>query len=266
VVYHCAALANDWGPLGDFQRTNVEGTQCVLDAASATRIKKFVHVSTEAVLLDGSPLVQVTESRPLPEQPLLGYPSTKAEAERRVLAANDKDLATVIVRPRLIWGKDDPKLLPRLVEASDGGWLKLIDRGQHLTSTCHVDNVVEGLLLAAERGLPGRTYFLTDGEPVQVHWFMAQMLEAVGRRPPSGSIPYGLAKLAAKVLDFVWRTFKLQGSPPISLMAVMLAGQEITLGDKRARQELGYQGAMSIEQGLAGLTGPADLPKPPSGK
>jgi nucleoside-diphosphate-sugar epimerase len=61
----------------------------------------------------------LAESRALPEHPLSGYPSTKGAAERLVLQANCAALATVIVRPRLIWGKDDPKILPRLVEASD---------------------------------------------------------------------------------------------------------------------------------------------------
>lgn len=262
VAYHCAALAEDWAPLADFERVNVDGTRSVLDAARQAGVRKLVHVSTEAVFLDGSPLVQLTESRELPDAPLLGYPSTKAAAERLVLAANDQSLATVIVRPRLIWGRNDPNILPRIVEAVDKGWLRLIDGGTFLTSTCHVDNVVEGMLLAAERGQPGRAFFLTDGDPVEQRWFMAQQLQAVGRALPTGSVPLWLATLAARVLAAVWRGLRLSGTPPLTPLAVALAGHEVTVVDRRARQELGYTAAVSIADGLETLTGPPDLPPP----
>jgi len=265
VAYHCAALAEDWGELARFEQVNVEGTRCVLQAARTAGVRKLVHVSTEAVYLDGSPLVGVTESRPLPERPLPGYPSTKGAAEKLVLQANSAELATVIVRPRLIWGRDDPKILPRLVEASDGGWLRLIDGGRFKTSTCHVDNCVEGMLLAGERGEPGRVFFLTDGEDVLVHDFMAQVLGAVGRPAPTGSIPLWAATWLARICALLWRLLPLKGTPPLTPMAVLLSGHEITVVDRRARTELGYQGRVTRDEGLATLTGPPDLPPPPSG-
>ncbi len=259
VVYHCAALAADWGPLEDFVAVNVTGTANVLAAAAAAKVAKLVHVSTEAVLVDGSPLVGVTESRPLPEAPLEGYPSTKAEAERQVLAASSARLATCVVRPRLIWGHDDSTVLPRLVEAADRGSLRFIDGGEYLTSTCHVDNVVEGMLLAAERGLPGRVFFLTDGEPVQVRSFMESMLRAVGREPRAGSLPGWAADLLAGLFELLWRWLPLRGSPPLTRLAIELMGREVTVEDRRARQELGYRGRVSRDEGLASLTGPPGL-------
>jgi nucleoside-diphosphate-sugar epimerase len=265
VAYHCAALADDWGDLADFERINVNGTRAVLDAATIAGVRKLVHVSTEAVYLDREPLVQLTESRALPEHPLSGYPSTKGAAERLVLQANCAALATVIVRPRLIWGKDDPKILPRLVEASDGGWLRLIDGGRFLTSTCHVDNCVEGMMLAAERGDPGRVFFLTDGEPVEVRWFLTQVLAAVSRPAPTGTVPLWAATWIARICALLWRFLPLKGSPPITPMAVLLSGHECTVVDRRARSELGYKGRVSLAEGLAGLTGPPDLPPPPAG-
>ncbi len=259
VVYHCAALAEDHAPLEDFVAANVTGTGNVLAAASEAKVRKLVHVSTEAVLIDGSDVVQVTESRPVPEQTFEGYPSTKAEAERLVSAANAAGLATCIVRPRLIWGRDDSKILPRLVDAVDRGLFRFIDNGDFLTSTCHVDNVVEGMLLAAERGLPGRIYFLTDGEPVQMRAFMEAMLRAVGREPQAGSIPRWLAMLLARICELMWRWFPMDGNPPLTRLAVLLGGKEVTVQDRRARQELGYVGRVGLEEGLSTLTGPPDL-------
>lgn len=106
-VIHAAAMVSEWGPRAEFQRVNVDGTQHLLEAARAAGVKCFVLIGTEAVFADGSPIVNVDETRPLPEHPLPRYPASKSAAERLVVAANSTDFRTVVVRPRLIWGRDD---------------------------------------------------------------------------------------------------------------------------------------------------------------
>src|SRR6185503_3647620 len=98
------------------------------------------------------PLVDVDETRPLPEHPLPRYPESKNRAERLVLAANAPELATMVVRPRFIWGNDDTSVLAILSDAVKHGRYMWIDGGRYPTSTTHVDNVCEGLVLAAEKG------------------------------------------------------------------------------------------------------------------
>src|SRR5262245_16594749 len=117
VVFHSAATVKQWGPRAEFFEVNVRGTENVLEAARATGVKRLVHVSTEAVLVDGTPLVNVDETRPLPDRPIGQYPSTKGEAERLVLSVNSPELTTVAVRPRFIWGKGDTTVLAALVDA-----------------------------------------------------------------------------------------------------------------------------------------------------
>ena len=70
VVYHVAALVEDWGPEQAFQRVNVVGTQNVLAAARAVGVPRLVFVSTEAVLLGGSPIRSAKEDHPRPADPL----------------------------------------------------------------------------------------------------------------------------------------------------------------------------------------------------
>src|SRR6185437_7199560 len=115
---------------------------------------------------DGKPIVNADEARPRAVKPAGLYPLTKGLAEAAVIAAiTAGGLETVVVRPRFIWGKGDTSLLPELTETVKRGRFGWIGGGRHLTSTCHVRNVIEGALLAAERGKPGEIYFLTDGEP-----------------------------------------------------------------------------------------------------
>lgn len=252
VVFHSAAVAALWGDRAAFRRVNVEGTEHVARAARAAGVRRLVHVSTEAVLVDGKGfIVNADESRPLPAHPLGLYPETKGEAERRVLAAAGDGLDVVIVRPRFIWGRDDTTVLPELVRAVEDGRFKWIGGGRYLTSTCHVDNVVEGMLLAAERGRPGGIYFLTDGPPVEFRRFITDLLATRGVTPGDGRVPRPLAWGLAAVSEWLWRLLRLKGEPPITRTAICLMGGEVTVNDARARTELGYQGRVTMEEGLA---------------
>ena len=100
VVIHAAAHVAEHGPLAEFLRVTVAGTEHALAAARAAGVPRFVHVSTEAVLADGKPIVQADETRPRPAAPIGPYPRSKGLAEERVLAANAPGFATLIVRPR----------------------------------------------------------------------------------------------------------------------------------------------------------------------
>lgn len=252
-AFHAAAEVSEWGPRDRYWRVNVDGTAHALKAARAAGVKTFVHVGTEAALCDGAPLIDVDETRPLPEHPLPRYPETKAEAERLVRAANAPDFRTVVVRPRLIWGNDDTSVLAAMVGAVKAGRFMWMDGGRYPTSTTHVDNVCEGLLLAAEKGRGGEAYFVTDGPPVELRDFVGRMLATQGVDAGGKSVPKGLALLLARAGEWIWDTFGLKGNPPATRMAVHLFGEPVTVSDARARRELGYQGKVTREQGLADL-------------
>ncbi len=254
LAVHCAAKVDDWGPLDEFLRVNVAGTQHVLDAARAAGVARLVHVSTEAVLVGGAPIVRADETRPRPAAAFGGYPISKGLAEERVLAANDSSLATVIVRPRFIWGRGDSVLLPRLADATRKGQLVWFSGGRYLTSTCHVRNVCEGILCAAAAGRPGEIYFLTDGEPVEFRAFVSDLLRTQGIEPPERSLPFGVVFAAAGALEAAWRWLPLSGHPPITRAALRLVGEEVTVVDTKARREIGYAARVSREQGLRELT------------
>jgi nucleoside-diphosphate-sugar epimerase len=250
VVYHAAALATRWGPADQFYRSNVGGTRNVIAAARAAGVRRLVHVSTEAVLIAGPPVHGADETRPRPSQPVGPYAWSKGLAEDEVVAANGPGLETVVVRPRLIWGKGDSTVLPQMIEAVRDGRFMWVDGGHYLTSTCHVRNVCEGLILAAERGRPGEIYFLTDGAPVEFRGFITSVLRTQGVEPGERSVPRWAARLAAAA-EGPWRLFRLAGAPPVDRASLASLGEEITVSDAKARRELGYRGAVTLDAGLA---------------
>jgi nucleoside-diphosphate-sugar epimerase len=250
IAFHCAAHLGDWGSREDFERGNVQGTRNALSAARQAGLRRFVHVGTEAALLAGRPLIEVDERAPLRfDSPAL-YSATKARAEEAVIEANRDGLETVVVRPRFVWGRGDTTLLPLLTEAVRSGRFAWIGGGRHRTSTTHVDNTTQGLLLAAERGAPGSVYFVTDGEPVVFRDFVTRLLQTQGVEPPSRSIPRPVAAALAAASETAWRALPLPGRPPLTRLAVWVSGLETTIDITRAREELGYAPVKTIDQGL----------------
>jgi nucleoside-diphosphate-sugar epimerase len=253
VVYHSAAELGEWGPRERFHQVNVVGTQNLLTAARAAGVKKFVHVSTEAVLAGGGPLRNVNEARPIPDPPLPRYSETKGLSEKAVIAANSPQMECVVVRPRLIWGAGDTSLLPLLIEAVNAGRFMWVGGGNFLTSTTHVDNVCEGLMLAADRGRGGQVYFVTDGAPVVFREFLTALFATRGVEPGSKQIPHAVALAFATLAEWLWENLKLKGAPPATRLSVRLGGEEVTVDDSKARRELGYQGKVTREAGLAAM-------------
>jgi nucleoside-diphosphate-sugar epimerase len=253
VAFHAAAKVEDWGDPAEFERINVRGTANVIEACRQAGVRRLVHVGTEAALMGGQPLINVDESAPLrPDSPVL-YSSSKAKAERLVRDANGNGLETVVVRPRFVWGRGDTTLLPAIVELVRSGRFRWIGGGRQLTATTHIDNTVEGLWLAATKAPAGGVYFVTDGEPVVWREFLSRLIETQGVAPPTGTIPAGVAGVAAGGIERLWRLLRRPGPPPLTRFSVWVSSQECTLDIGRAKRELGYEPVKSREQGLAEL-------------
>lgn len=250
-VFHAAAKVELWGTLADFHQVNVTGTEQVLATARQTGVSRLVYVSSGAVVVDGRPMVNADETRPRPAKPMDLYALTKGLGEDRVLAANSPEMATMVVRLPFVWGKGDTSILPLLMDAVKTGQFKWIDEGSTLTSTCHVTNTCEGMILMAERGRGGEIYNLTDGDPVVGRRFLTDLLATQGLDPGSSNTPLWAAQTIATLAEGAWRLFRLNGAPPITRLQVSIFGVEATMSDTKARQELGYQGQITIEAGLA---------------
>jgi nucleoside-diphosphate-sugar epimerase len=253
VAFHAAATLGDWGRPEDFEAGNVIGTRNALRACRRAGVARFVHVGTEAALMAGQPLVQVDETAPLrPDSPAL-YSATKARAEREVLDADGEGMATVVVRPRFVWGRGDTTLLRQITEMVRSGRFAWIGGGHHLTAITHVDNCVQGLLLAAERGRPGNAYFVTDGDPVVFREFLGELLSTQGIEPPGRSIPTPVASALATAGETAWRVLPLPGRPPLTRFACWVSSQECTIRIDKAREQLGYEPVRTVADGLAEL-------------
>jgi len=249
-AFHAAAHLGASGDWEAFERVNVQGTKDLLAACRDAEVKRFVHVGTEASLMAGTPLVEADERTPLRPDSPAPYPATKAKAEIAVLAASEEDVfETVSVRPRFVWGRGDTTLLPNIAAQVRAGKFAWIAGGRNRTSTTHVDNVVEGLLAGALRGLPGNAYFVLDaGGPVVFREFLGELLRTQDVEPPERSVPRPVARALMEVGERL-----RPADPPLPRFAYWVASQDCILDDTKARTTIGYTPVKSREDGLAEL-------------
>lgn len=254
LIVHAAAKAGVWGPEEDYFRANVEATDCLLSAARAYGVKGFVFTSTPSVVFNGKPIRAGDETMPVGKDFPCAYPKTKAEAERRVLAAGCGDFLTLALRPHLIWGPGDPHLFPRVFERVDAGKLKVVGDGRNKVDLTYIDNVAAGHVAAVESLLAGRgagrAYFLTQDEPVELWPFVNHVLEATGREPVKKRVPLRVAYAAGAVCEGLWKLLRRESEPPMTRFVAKELATDHWFSSRAAREELGYQPTVSMEEGL----------------
>jgi len=253
VVVHAAAYVEEWGDRDDYWRANVDGTQRLLDAARQAGVARFVLVSTNATVFDGQGQQGVDEAHPFPTPRGFHYGESKAEAERRVLAANADGFFTVAVRPCFVWGPRDNSVLPALQRmVADGSFLWL-DGGRARVSTTHVDNLVHAVVRALDHGVGGRAYFVADEEDTTIHAFLTRLGASVGLDLPSRSLPSTPVRWFARSVERVWRVLGLGSTPPLTAMAVELMSADMTVVTERARVDLGWEPVVGLDEGMRSL-------------
>lgn len=146
----------------EFLRTNITGTQVLLDAGRARDVKRFVQVSTDEVMgsLDENDEAFFTEDSPFaPNSP---YAASKAAAEHLVRAAQHTfGLDTVVTRCGNNYGPRQfpEKFLPlTLSNALDDQPIPVYGDGRNVRDWIYVDDHCRAILLALEHGKPGAVY------------------------------------------------------------------------------------------------------------
>lgn len=256
VVFHTAAKVSSAGQREDFEAINITGTDHVISACRSEGVPHLVFTSTPSVVFGHGDLEGVDESTPYPAHYDALYPQTKAEAERRVMSANDSELGTVCLRPHLIWGPGDTSLLPRLVERAPK--LRRIGSGGQRIDVTFIDDAVRAHLLAhtALKTQPervgGRTYFIS-GTTVETWPFIDQLLDAAGHPPLTRSVPRSVALAAAWMTETMHRWRGAPGEPDMTTWVVRELTSSHWFDISAARRDLGYEPQVSVESGLERL-------------
>ncbi|MDA3882493.1 MAG: NAD-dependent epimerase/dehydratase family protein [Bacteroidales bacterium] len=249
-VFHLAATVDFSLTEKELRPLNVDATINILKLAQQQGIKNFVYLGAASVIMNGKPIYNADENF-VSDKLTDGYSLTKLEAEKIVLAANNENFRTISLRPSLIWGKDEPHILPTIISAIQNNQLQFINGGKHKFVTCHVLNVCHALLLAEKTSKGGEAYFITDGKPLVFKWFVEKYVGTQGVSVPDKEVSLRMAKIFAGFMEFIWKFFSLSGQPPLNKATVKATGMEFTVTDQKAREEIGYSNIISVEEGFA---------------
>ncbi|MBK9966662.1 MAG: NAD-dependent epimerase/dehydratase family protein [Holophagales bacterium] len=255
-VFHAAGRVSDWGPREAFLLANAKGTANVVAACQEAGVGLLVHLSSLTVLglpRDGRVLSESTPTA----VPASGdyYTESKLAGEEIVRNANGvRGLATTVVRPGAIWGPGDPNVVPRIVRLLRRGAMPYIDGGRNLLGLSYVDNLVLGLVLAAETAAAaGQLYHVTDGEEITAHEAIDAIADALGVDRPRVSLPrWAVLGAAAFVEGAAW-ALRLRRPPPLTRYGVRFVSCHARYDTGKARRELGYEPAVGFREGVGRL-------------
>ncbi len=240
-VYHVAADYRLWARNPDeIYDTNVEGTHNLLVCAAKRDLERIVFTSSVCTLGLGSGDEPADEDTPSSRSDMIGaYKKSKFDSEAIAMHLARKGAPIVIVNPSAPVGPRDIKPTPTgrmVLEAATGKMPAFIDTGLNIV---HVDDVAEGHLLAAERGIIGERYIL-GGENWTLRQILHTIAELTGRRPPRIQLPrrplYPLAYMAEGFCRLSGR-----GEPFVTLDGLRLAKHRMFFSSDKAIGQFGYR-------------------------
>ncbi|HAM36601.1 MAG TPA: 3-beta hydroxysteroid dehydrogenase [Elusimicrobia bacterium] len=257
-VVHTAARVGLWGDYANFYRVNVKGTANVIKACQELGVPKLVFTSSPSVVFDGRDVDGWDESAPYSRRFDSHYSRTKALAEEMVLASNTASLATVALRPHLVWGPGENHILSRIVDRARAGKLRRVGNSNKRVDTSYVDDTALAHWLALQRldascAIAGKAYFLSQGEPRPLWDIVNGMLRAADLPPVERSVAPLAAWAAAYGLEAFYLAARRKEEPILTRFLISQLTTAHWFDISAARRDLGFQPRVSIDAGLERL-------------
>ena len=255
VLYHSAAKVGDWGPWWEFEEITVKGTELLLKAACAGKVKRFVHISSISGYghPDGDNLV-MDETAPLGVNLYRWsyYTKSKVIAEGLVQKAHqEQGLEIVIIRPSWLFGERDRVTVKRVISAIRSGSMKIIGDGTNRLNAIYAGNVAQGALLAAgKEEANGQAYNMSNNGVITQQELFDTYAKYLNCEPISKHVPFGLAYRGAFVMEVLWKMFGSKKPPLGTRYAVWLMGRKVYFSIEKAQKELGWEPQVGYDEGV----------------
>ena len=262
IIHNASLVHTKWNKVDVVWSVNLGGTENMLAAAREHAVPRFVYISSGSVVYEGKDIENGDETLPYSSVSQAPYADSKIEAEKVVLAANGPGgVATVALRPHVIFGPGDNRFLPALLANARAGRLRAqVGRGVWLSDYTYVSNLVDAVLLADEAlerdGLDsvaaGAAYFITNGEPMPFWEFVRKVMARLGLPPIKYRLPktlvYGIAALKEGIDTLKGGT--LNAEDGLTRFAIRYMCTHHYFSIDKARRELGYEPAVTVDEGI----------------
>lgn len=250
VVYHSAALADEWISPKEAYTVNVEGTKNLLTSALDAGVKRFVFISSLAVL--GMKDHYGTRADAPYHRTGDSYIDTKIDSEQLVMDYYKKNgLPVTVVRPGFVFGPRDNKLIPRLSERLRNKQFMFIGSGRNKINSVYVENLTDAIILAArsDRAI-GQKYNVTNDSSMTLEDFIFNITDIWKFEKPKKHIPKFLAYSVCYILTGWAMLTKAKNPPYITKTRIKFLSLNLDFDIAKTKNELGYAPRVSIEDGL----------------
>ncbi|MBI5895819.1 MAG: NAD-dependent epimerase/dehydratase family protein [Desulfobacterales bacterium] len=256
-VFHVAAKFGTWGCYEEYYQANTQATLNVLSACRVCGVSRLIYTSSPSVVFDGRDMQGVAESTPYPARFEGPYAHTKALAEQAVLKAAREGLPAIALRPHLIWGPGGLHLIERILSRHKR--LRIVGNGSNKVDTVYVDNAAWAHILAEDSlkrnpALSGRTYFISQDQPIAFSQMLNDILAAGGLPPVTRKVSPSLARSIATLCEGIYRILGIEAEPPITRFQVNAMATDHWFDISAAKRDLGYRPLVSAEEGLKRLS------------
>ena len=256
VVFHLGGGGRMDTPEDICHKINVGGTRNLLEAClQQGDAERFVHISTCGVMGN---IQNPPADETYPYQPEnMAYSRAKTEAEKVALSFKDR-LPVTVIRFPLVYGTPlidgDLSQIEGVTPMSmifsavqKGRWVYFGD-GMTLTHAIHVNDVVHGVELAAEKGKTGEVYILADEKAVPMRTLVEISARALDVPAPKRHIALPVAKAMALAMELAaWLTRR---KPLLTREVVRGFTATRAFDTSKARLELGFRPTITLEMGI----------------
>jgi sterol-4alpha-carboxylate 3-dehydrogenase (decarboxylating) len=261
VVFHCASVVHTNATMESLVwDINYGGTLNVNRACMAEGGPRIVYVSSASAVYEGKDIENGDETLPYSSISQAAYADSKIAAEKATLeAAKRGEIRACSLRPHVIFGPEDQRLMPNIVlRARQGRLIFRVGREHKLSDFTYIDNLVDALVLADEaltrkpEQVNGEAFFITNGEPMGFWDFVSDVLVEMKLPPPKMALPYHVAYAAAAVAEGIdaLRGGKLGTANGLSRFAVRYMCTHHYFSIEKARRVLGYEPKVSVREGI----------------
>jgi nucleoside-diphosphate-sugar epimerase len=240
LIVHTAAYVRDWGTMDEFVRLNVGGTVNVLDAAETAGASRVLHVSSVVVYgyHDESEQTEDASHRTYG----IPYIDTKSASDALALRRG-----AVVIRPGDVYGPASVPWTLRPLELAKAGRHAVPGKGDGLMLPVYIDDLAEAVLLGLLKGEPGRAYTAWSGEAVTFGEYFDRIAAMAGAKP-ARRLPRPLLVAVSKATEAV--AAARGETPAFSARAVTFVDRRGTASNRRARDELGWEPRVGLDEGL----------------
>jgi len=242
-VFHLAAFAKPWAKDPHiFHKINVEGATNVFEIAKKVGVEKVVFTSSAATISPSIGKIPSDECTHRDEPFYNEYESSKSEAEIIARDFSSNGLPVVIVNPSRVYGPgpmNQSNATTRMILGyCTGHWKIIPGDGKKIGNYVYIDDVVNGYILAAEKGKSGERYIL-GGENLSFDDFFLTLEKVIGLHRTMVHLPLFAMNAGARFMEF---QNKFTGIPPaITAPWVKKYLRDWCLSSAKAEQELGYK-------------------------